>query len=641
MTLLHGDIDPSNDSAHGSAEVRVRDVAAVRILQPPEVVGENWPVTPTGVFRSYCSDPQLVTVYFTIRDSGAAVVYSASLAQTIQPGESLVIRFPTWIAGPLGQFTDTLRVWLDGDVNSENDVIGSRFEVMNSFHDVGVVAITSPADTVSAGPVTPGAYVRNYGTFVETFFVKCRVLQSLTPEYYDSAAVTALNPGESTLVAFPVWTAVAGSYTARCTTDLPGDASPSNDWKEKGLVVVAPPIPPGWSEGASMPLLPSGKDIKEGGWLVYDRGLQLIFGAKGYKQTDFYAYSPLGDSWHPLAAIPPGVENKLPQKGSFGCTDGNGALYATKGNNTPGFWKYEITKDTWYQKMDVPLGASRKKVKSGAGLQYCLSNGAGYVYLLKGYKNEFYRYDVAGDAWHTLPSAPGEKWDKGSWIVYDGAHTIYAHMGKKHLFYAFNTDTDVWSDTLTAMPIPGANGKKKSKDGSCATWYDASILALKGGNTQEFWRYFVAGDTWHQLDTIPSVGSSNKRKRVKSGAGIVSVGGNVFYATKGNKCREIWRYRLEGNVDVREDCVAVALPPRPDGLSATPNPATGWTTIRLSSSFSSPSRLRVYDIRGSLVMERAVAAPSLLLDCRSLAPGVYFVQAGSPRAHTTCRLVVD
>jgi hypothetical protein len=214
-------------------------------------------------------------------------------------------------------------------------------------------------------------------------------------------------------------------------------------------------------------------------------------------------------------------------------------------------------------------------------------------------------------------------------------------MAKKHLFYAYNTDTDVWSDTLTAMPIPGANGEKKSKDGSCATWDDASILALKGGNTQEFWRYFVAGDTWQQLDTIPSVGSSTKKKKVKTGAGIVSVGGNVFYATKGNKCRELWRYRLAGNVDVREDCAAVALPPRSDGLSVAPNPATGCTTVRLSSGFSSPSRLRVYDIRGSLVLERTVAASSLRLDCRGLAPGVYFVHAKSPGAQATCRLVKE
>ena len=633
-----------NDTAGARFFVRpphFKDVAAVQVLRPPAIVGEGSQITPSGSIQSYCDDPQTVTAYFTICN-GTSAVYAESVSQPIQPGEGLVVDFPAWTADPLGTYTDTLRVRLDGDANPENDTVNSQFEVEAAFHDVGVVAITSPADTVQAGTVTPGAYVKNYGMFTETFFTKFRILQGVSPVYYDSAGVTALNPGESTLVVFPAWTAVEGSYTAQCTTDVPGDASPPNDWKEKSFVAVKLPVPVGWTEVTSMPPLPSNKDIKDGGWLVHDPGLQLIFAAKGNKQSDFYAYSALEDSWRTLKAIPLGTERKPPASGACACTDGNGTLYATKGNNTLGFYRYSFEGDSWHQLKDVALGILKKKVKGGASSAFVYSGGQPWVYLLKGYKNEFYRYDTNGDSWQTLAPAPvgaNAKWDKGSWLTYDGAHTLYAHKSKYHEFYAYDTDTDVWYDTLAGMPIPGANGSKKSKDGSCATWYDASIFALKGGGTQEFWRYFVAGDTWQQLDTMPLVGSSGKKKKVKAGGGIASAGGDVFYATKGNKCREFWRYRLAGHVDIREDYAACTLPAGNDRLSIAPNPATGYVTVRLPPVFAASSSIRVYDIRGSMVMERPAAASSLLLDCRGLLPGVYFVHARSPGAQATCRLV--
>jgi hypothetical protein len=151
----------------------------------------------------------------------------------------------------------------------------------------------------------------------------------------------------------------------------------------------------------------------------------------------------------------------------------------------------------------------------------------------------------------------------------------------------------------------------------------------------------VTGDTWSELDTIPAVGSSTKKKKVKAGAGIVSIGNQVFFATKGNKTREFWRYRLVGEVGIREEYAPVALPAGGGGLSIVPNPATGFATVRFSSLLPAPFSLRIYDIRGSLVMERPAAASSLILDCRGLAPGVYFVHAQGPRARATCRLVKE
>ncbi|MEO0078910.1 MAG: hypothetical protein ABIK86_07945, partial [candidate division WOR-3 bacterium] len=174
-----------------------------------------------------------------------------------------------------------------------------------------------------------------------------------------------------------------------------------------------------WRETANpMPSTPSGKEIKDGGWVVYDASTEKVYAAKGNKVSDFYVFEPGSEVWTPKTVIPTGREGKVPSKGAVGCADGQGHIYATKGNNTLGFYKYVIATDSWFQKADIPLGTTNKKVKGGTDLAYAESNDTGYVYLLKGYRNEFWRYNVARDSWELRSSPPtGTKYDKGSWLV--------------------------------------------------------------------------------------------------------------------------------------------------------------------------------------------------------------------------------
>jgi len=313
--------------------------------------------------------------------------------------------------------------------------------------------------------------------------------------------------------------------------------------------------PTGWDEVAAMPDAPSGKKVKDGGWLTFNPADGLAYAAKGNKRRDFYAYHPDNDAWSgteqipALALIPPGLEGKPPSKGCVGCADGSGLIYMTKGNSTAGFFVYDVAANSWTQKKDVPLGLSNKKVKGGTDMVMAEKPGLGLSpYLLKGYKNEFYRYDIGGDSWQTLTPAPvgaKEKWDKGSWLAYDDVNgKIYAHKAKYHELYRYSPDGDSWSDKLTAMPRPGSGGNKKSKDGSCGTWWDGAVYALKGGNTQEFWRYTSSADVWSELDTLPRVGTDGKKK-VKAGGDIACADG-VFLALKGNKSNQLWRYMPHG-----------------------------------------------------------------------------------------------
>jgi len=444
----------------------------------------------------------------------------------------------------------------------------------------------------------------------------------------------------------------AGGCTTADNKVLSGDVGPATDSV-------------GWQARAPMPTAPSGKYVKDGGWLAYDDSMKLVYGAKGNRRGDFYAYFPpaSGDSWSQRALIPLGTENKLPAKGAAGSSDGNRVLYATKGNNTLGFWKYDCVGDSWHQKADVPIGGG-KKVKGGTDLVVTAGDSGTYVYLLKGYRNEFYKYFPLADSWHRLPDAPlgaGNhiKWDNGSWLAYDLDHTIFAFQARYHQFFSFNTLTDSWNTTsLHGMPIPGSAGSKKAKDGGCATYHDSAIYALKGGNTQEFWKYNIAADTWFEKDTIPR--GAPKMKKVKSGADITTMPATSdmpgqpaeLPALTGNNTDNFWTYTTPGGAGPPTDCA-----PNGDGVGAAgrrrnepfltlaPNPLSGrFVSLQYSVTGPGPATARVYDVTGrsvlsaALITERAGAA---LLDCYGLEAGVYLLKVEGAGFATVRKLVVQ
>ena len=445
------------------------------------------------------------------------------------------------------------------------------------------------------------------------------------------------------------WVTPAGGCTTADNTVLSGDVGPADT--------------SGWQARAPMPTAPSGKYVKDGGWLAYDDSMKLVYGAKGNRRGDFYAYFPSAssDSWSQRALIPPGAEGKLPAKGAAGFSDGNAVLYATKGNNTLGFWKYDCVGDSWQQKTDVPLGPSGKKVKGGTDLVVASSGGANYVYLLKGYRNEFYKYDPATSTWTQLPNAPSPyvKWDNGSWLAYDQQNTIFAHQARYHRFYSFNTLTDQWdTNQLSPMPIAGSGGSKKSKDGGCATYHDSAIYALKGGNTQEFWKYNIAADTWFEKEMIPR--GAPKMKKVKSGADITTMPPASdrpgqpaeLPALTGNNTGNFWTYTTPGGAGPPMDCasnrdgVGAAERRRDEPfLTLAPNPLSGrFVSLQYSVTGPGPATARVYDVTGrsvlsaSLITERAGTA---MLDCHGLEAGVYLLKVEGAGFAAVRKLVVQ
>ncbi len=91
--------------------------------------------------------------------------------------------------------------------------------------------------------------------------------------------------------------------------------------------------------------------------------------------------------------------------------------------------------------------------------------------------------------------------------------------------------------------VPAGAGKKKVKwGGALAVALDGRIYALRGNSTCQFFSYNPMSDTWSELESIPRLGSTGKKKGVKKGGALVWAGGDL-YAIKGNKSLEFWRYR--------------------------------------------------------------------------------------------------
>ncbi|MFO7650368.1 MAG: T9SS type A sorting domain-containing protein [bacterium] len=637
-TALTGDQAVANDSATGSVDVAVHDAAVLSITAPSGAVDSGASVVPSASVANYGSVNETFDV---VCDVGA---WSDTQTVTINAGAQQTVDFASWTALERGENPVAVRAELATDMVTANDDQSGSVTV--DVHDVATAAILAPTGVIEPGSVIPQATVRNNGTLREACTVTFNI--SSDPAYSEAIALPDGLPFADTTLDFPAWTATPGTYTTGCAAELTGDQVPLNN-SLGGEVAVELGLPAGWAELAPVPTLPSGKAVKDGGWLTYDGGTGRIFVVKGYKAGDFYSFDIGTEAWTQLADWPVGTEAKGPYKGSIGCSDGNGTIYATKGNNTPGFWKYSDS--GWTQLADVPLGLSNKKVKGGTDMVYVTLGESSYVYLLKGYKTKFYRYNTGTGVWQTLADAPAgvkPKWDKGSWLVHDPVGgQLLAHKAKFHELYAFDLAAGTWGPVLAGMPLSsGLTGKsKKAKDGSDAALLGGTVWALKGGNTQEFFALDVAGQAWTEKETIPAFGSTAKKKRVKAGGGIVTDG-EVLYALKGNKTLEFWRYVAgapqAGARPDRSGVLAGVTAPAVR-LRVGPNPASDRLFVEYALPRAAAASVRVADITGRVVVSRDLAAGlggSVQLSLTGLARGVYLVQFSSEGFCETAKLVV-
>jgi hypothetical protein len=144
-----------------------------------------------------------------------------------------------WTVPPVATTQGRVKVvtW-DKDGGRVEDGSAADFTIV-VVHDVGVVSIIQPADTVDSGAaVVPIAVVRNFGNAPETFPIRF----SIGGLYTQDTSAT-LDPGVTDTVSFLQWIAgPVGTHIVRCSTRLASDTSYAND-RALGTVVVESLVP--------------------------------------------------------------------------------------------------------------------------------------------------------------------------------------------------------------------------------------------------------------------------------------------------------------------------------------------------------------------------------------------------------------
>ncbi len=654
VTLLAGDANPGNDTIRSSVTVAVRDIGVGSILAPAGNVRRGTVITPRIAITNYGNQPALANAELVIKDEFGTVLHTAQARDVAVPVAGLdnLPLEPDWPATNLGRFQAVARTVYGDDMHPENDTDSTYFDVVAGSTDIGVQRIWSPAGTIDTGTtVVPTVWIYNPGELTadgDAFFTITHASETV---YSATAAIVGLAPGESTEISFDGWPGPhpVGSYVGRCSVALAGDENPANDTLSRPFTVVARTNwPSGWQEVSNLPAPPSNRQVKDGGWIAGPAANGLLYAIKGNKVRDFYAYDPIADSWTRKADFG-SSSSRLPGKGGAAIADGGRYIYAVKGNNSLEFYRYDVTTDSWQALREVPPG--NHKIKAGADLAYVNYGDTGYVYLLKGYRNEFYRYNTVSGEWQTETRAPDRaspKYDKGSFLVGDGTGVLYVHQAKFHRLYRYDVATRAWSaDTLRGMPFVSRvfNRTRQSKDGGCAAWSNGIIYALKGNNTQEYYRYFPAHDSWQELDTMPQWGRLTQRKRkVKSGADITSYEPGVIFALKGNKTNECWRWKdwpTAYSLSPQRDGIATSYLAGDYQLTITPNPLrTGFLCLTTGPLYDRAT-LSVFDPLGRRVLTRPLTRSSAQLDLRSLPSGVYLLRIDLGSSRFTRKLVIE
>jgi Secretion system C-terminal sorting domain len=142
-----------------------------------------------------------------------------------------------------------------------------------------------------------------------------------------------------------------------------------------------------------------------------------------------------------------------------------------------------------------------------------------------------------------LLEGTGKKVKQGGSLVYVPDNAIYALKGSNtNEFFRYNIATDTWTQICS---IPYAEKIKKVKNGAALCYGNGYVYAFKGNNTNEFWRYSIATDSWFLKQSLP-LGIS--LRRIKAGSGLVYVtkgDSNFVYALKANKTNEFYAYWVE------------------------------------------------------------------------------------------------
>ncbi len=420
-----------------------------------------------------------------------------------------------------------------------------RLRRYERLHDVGVMRIVQPSDTVDSGAVVqPAAWVKNYGDIGESSVT----VRFNFDGYADSETLSSLVPGETAWVGFdPVAVDVRGWKVTACSTSLAGDANRGNDAARDSFFVRVRDV------GADSILAPADTihdtlliprvRVRNWGNVTADAAVHAWIAGTTYHDSLTVQLSANGDS----------VVNLDP-------------------------WRTEL--DTYVFRCSVacPLDAHAENDTLSRRFRVVVSD-VGVTGIIA-------PTDTVDSAQFVIPAAVVRNFGVtpatfdvrlriGS--LYSGTVPVNALKPESSIVVSFDEwqarergmlsaccstmlagDRDPTNDIMCCSvfvrveslenrqwkelkPVPLGSWRRPVKDGGCLVAVEDGLIALKGSNTREFYRYEATADSWMTLAGMPPGDSG---RRVRAGAALCWDGNTAVYALKGNNTREFWRYDI-------------------------------------------------------------------------------------------------
>jgi len=225
------DENPANDTLSTTVRVVVgSDVGPTQIVAPPVSAESGSVHVPQVVVTNFGTRSETFPVHLWIGTS-----YHETVTDTLGPGQSGTVTFPSWVAAQVGPQVVRCFTALTRDEHPENDTL-SRITYVWTRIDAATVAILAPTDTVDSGTVvTPRARVANLGGNSADIPVRMQI-----GDGYADTVTVAVAAGETATVTFSDWVATPlGIQPVRCSTMLAGDTINGNDLKTDSVTVIA------------------------------------------------------------------------------------------------------------------------------------------------------------------------------------------------------------------------------------------------------------------------------------------------------------------------------------------------------------------------------------------------------------------
>jgi len=591
-TFLASDANPNNNFKNGSVTVNIHDVGVTIISEPPSQLDSNAVSPVTAQITNYGTYPENFSVLFQIGS-----FYTSTRSIALAAGNSSWVSFDTWqVIQSRGSYATKCSTQLGLDQNPNNDAKIGSVNIM--VHDVGVTTINAPPNQVDTNSmVAVAARVANYGTYTETLNVIYKI-----GSFYSSPRTVMLNPGNTNLTVFDNWTVnqPRGTYPRQCSTYINNDVNPANNILNGTVTIMVhdagvislPNLPANIDSGTPLTVT---ADIANYGTFseTFDVRLNINPGYSSTKSVTLTAGEQTAvnfDNWLPTIRNINTVECTTELSGDNNPTNDQindsilvvvrdicaRAIVAppdtlTQGRGVIPEVRFEnlgtqaATFPVWFKITQgvTPIYLDTVIISLEAGAQTITGFRMWHPESIATYFFET-RCALASDmnpvndvrlgstsiqayiAWYqksNLLMGAGKKVKQGGCLVCTPESNIYALKGSNtNEFFLYNTATDTWTQ---ACSMPNSIKPKKVKNGAALCYAQGYIYALKGCGTYEFWRYTPTVDSWYQKKSIPP---GPNTKKIKGGSGLVYItkgDSNLIYCLKGSNTNEFYAYWVE------------------------------------------------------------------------------------------------